>query len=617
VVGDHKLTWEVNRHQWFITLAQAWRLTGDASYLVCAEQLLSHWLAGNPPKVGINWCSSLELAFRVQSWIQGLRIAGADAPLSSALRTALVASVATHATHIEHNLSTWFSPNTHLTGEALALLSVGCAWPSLPDAARWRTLGWRILSEQLPRQVRADGVYFEQSSWYQAYTVDFYVLAVMWARFERVPIPTGVLNGVQSAALALRAITRPDGTIPLLGDDDGGCALPLRRARFGDVSDTLWRAGMMLGDARILPPRGAPGPSALLWLEGHTAYDAAAAARRDASVSTCALRDGGWVALAEANGDGGGHLLVLDAGPHGTAPHGHSHADALSFDLTVQGVPVIVDAGTGAYVGEARTRYRSTAVHNTVTVDGLDSSEQLSAFKWRTAAHGSLLAFGTARAAQWAAATHTGYTRLPDPVLHRRTILRVGGLHWIILDRIEANAGHEVAMTFQCAAGAVVVADGSQHSISVAGVAVELALDPHLAATVELREISPMYACEMPADAIVGRAAISGTSTFCSAIGALRESGRLRVDTGEDRGLWRITHSRGVDLVAVPDGRAIELRQASFNGAMLVLSTVDGSERAIAAGAGELRAGDLHTTLGTDDICVAVRRTDGSWALER
>ena len=68
-VGDSKITWELNRHQHFVTLAKAYRLTGDERY---AEEIFCQWrewLAANPYPIGINWASSLEVAFRSLSWI--------------------------------------------------------------------------------------------------------------------------------------------------------------------------------------------------------------------------------------------------------------------------------------------------------------------------------------------------------------------------------------------------------------------------------------------------------------------------------------------------------------------------------------------------------------------
>src|SRR5690606_34458304 len=118
--GDHKVTWEINRHQHFLALGRAHALTGDRRYYAEFVRQLTDWIAANPPLMGINWASMLELAFRCLSWMWALHFfAGAasddDVPWTVDLLLALDAQL----THVEQNLSRYFSPNTHLTGEAL------------------------------------------------------------------------------------------------------------------------------------------------------------------------------------------------------------------------------------------------------------------------------------------------------------------------------------------------------------------------------------------------------------------------------------------------------------------------------------------------------------------
>ena len=69
VTGDKKIVWELNRHQYFATLGQAYWLTGDERYAQTFVAHLSSWMDQNPPKLGINWASSLEVAFRSISWL--------------------------------------------------------------------------------------------------------------------------------------------------------------------------------------------------------------------------------------------------------------------------------------------------------------------------------------------------------------------------------------------------------------------------------------------------------------------------------------------------------------------------------------------------------------------
>src|SRR6185295_4211192 len=101
-----------------------------------------------------------------------------------------------HGRHLETYLSTYFSPNTHLTGEALGLYYLGLLLPEFKDAERWRQTGSRVLLEQLPIQVRPDGVYFEQSSYYHRYTADFYTHFMILSLANDEALPDEVSNGL-------------------------------------------------------------------------------------------------------------------------------------------------------------------------------------------------------------------------------------------------------------------------------------------------------------------------------------------------------------------------------------------------------------------------------------
>ncbi len=621
-VGDHKVTWEVNRHQWFIMLGQAWQLTGDVRYAETAARLLREWLEANPPKLGINWCSALEVAFRVQSWIHGLRLFGGADALPETLRRDLVASAALQIDHVVRNLSTWFSPNTHLTGEALAMLSAGTAWPGLPKASGWREQGWKILVEQADRQIRADGVYFEQSAWYQSYTLDFYVLGVEWARTAGLSVPPVILEHIQRAAEALRVVTRPDGTIARFGDDDGGRTLPLTTAAFGDMTDSLWRAAVLLQTDAFLPPH-TDGRHALLWLEGADAFDRMThRAMPDGSRASRALRAGGWLSLVEkAEVASRDHWLVVDAGPHGALSHAHSHADALTLELSVHGVPILIDGGTGAYVGPLRRQYRSTAAHNTVTVDGTDSSEQGTSFTWRSATDAVIDGFGTVEGACFLAAHHDGYRSLADPVRHHRTILRLHRHYWLMFDTLDATASHQASLTLQTAHD-VRVKQRAPHlfvmsvSHDDATVALHVATDPRLAGRLESRTVSPAYALEFSATALIGEAAVTGTTTLCTVMGAADECAPLGVSQVGDEPVWRVTHAQGTDLVACPHALGITLGPARFNGRALALLGGDEPHTIVAAGSGTLHLADRAYQLAGDDVRLARRAPDGTWAME-
>src|SRR6202051_759147 len=188
IVGDHKITWELNRHQHLVTLAKAWLLSGDEKY---ARELMTQWrswIKANPYPLGINWGSTLEVAFRSLSWIWVDQLL-AEAAECADFRAEMAPALAFHGRYIERYLSTFFSPNTHLLGEAVALFLLGTLFPLMQRGVQWKDKGWKFILDEARRQVRPDGVYFEQSLYYHVYALDFFLYARLLAARNHVAIP--------------------------------------------------------------------------------------------------------------------------------------------------------------------------------------------------------------------------------------------------------------------------------------------------------------------------------------------------------------------------------------------------------------------------------------------
>lgn len=459
-VGDHKVVWEVNRHQHFVVLGQAYALTGDERHARAFADQLEGWIEANPPSLGINWASSLEVAFRAISWIWALELFRGSPSLTAPLFARALSVLHAHGRHLERYLSTYFSPNTHLTGEALGLLYLGAALPELRRAERWRETGRTILVEQLDRQVRRDGVYFEQASYYHRYSVDFYLHAMLLEGEGGRPLPGRALSKIERLADHLHALARPDGRIPLIGDDDGGRLLPLDASGLADVRSTLVVAATLFGrpewarsarghEAAALWLLGAPRAAAALeWADAHG--EPAEPARTSASR---AFPVGGYFVMRDGEGERADYA-VIDCGPHGTMNCGHAHADALAIEVAAAGRPMLVDAGTFTYVGAERDEFRGSAAHNTVLVDG--ESQSLpgpTPFTWRHVARSRLQAWVSHPDFDYFEGSHDGYTRLDDPVVHLRGVLFVKGGYWVVRDRVLAAARHRVAVRYLAAAG--------------------------------------------------------------------------------------------------------------------------------------------------------------------
>ena len=134
------------------------------------------------------------------------------------LRDRLVIELYRHGLYLEHNLSIYFSPNTYLLGEAVVLHLLGRMFPDWPRSSIWEQVGARVTEQQMDFQMQADGVHFEQSTYYHVYAIDFFLLHRIFAR----RVPRSYDDKLKAGIEYLQAILGPSGQIPFIGDDDGG-----------------------------------------------------------------------------------------------------------------------------------------------------------------------------------------------------------------------------------------------------------------------------------------------------------------------------------------------------------------------------------------------------------
>jgi Heparinase II/III-like protein/Heparinase II/III N-terminus len=457
-IGDHKIIWELNRHQHWLQLGRALWLTGDSHYGRAIVDRLESWLAANPPLVGIHWASMLEIGFRAISWTWALQFLLADrlqgpgftgqisSDLEAGRRTPtpespwlvdMLLALDRQLTHVEHNLSHYFSPNTHLTGEALALYVVGLALPELAASDRWVRRGRDILLAEIGRQIHADGGHAEGSTHYHRYTLDIYLLALLAAtRAQDTETIPRFTEAVTRLAEFARTVADNGGLLPLIGDDDGGMLWSMTGRACHDVRDSLALAAVVLGRSDLAPWEV---PEEAFWVGGRTAVERSAAIEGDhrsgPGVPSRTFPDSGYVVAR----DDSGHA-VFDVGAHGYLNGGHAHADALAITLSLANRPLLVDPGTSTYTMDStlRDRMRSTVSHNTIVVDRRSQSIPSGPFHWRTRANARLHAARHNPAFDWAEASHDGYVSLR----HRRTLLRTSGAGWLVVDEILGEALH-------------------------------------------------------------------------------------------------------------------------------------------------------------------------------
>jgi hypothetical protein len=470
--GDHKIIWELNRHQHLLVLGRAWWLTEDPKYRDRAIAHLTGWMRANPPLIGINWASMLELGFRSISWVWALQFfADEHAGDSEPWLVDVVLGLDRQLTHVEQNLSYYFSPNTHLLGEALALYVCGSALPLLRRAGRYRAVGRRVLIDQIDRQIGKDGGHLERSTHYHRYTLDFYTVALAVARIAGDPAALVFEQAVARLAFAARLLADDRGRLPHIGDDDGGMLLPMCGRAPDDIRDSLAVAGALVdrADLRIGQP-----PEEAFWMLAHpalaTVLERACATPGAAAVGSAALPDMGYYVSRSSIGN----HLVVDAGAHGYENGGHAHADALSMTLGVRGRPLLIDPGTACYTTDpaTRDRFRSSALHNTVIVDGQSQSVPAGPFHWTRVANGITHAWRVNPGFDYLDASHDGFA----PARHRRHVLSLHGDLLVVADLIEGPANHDVRVHWHLDPAWTVRVAGRQAVLRAGSERVELAV---------------------------------------------------------------------------------------------------------------------------------------------
>ncbi|GAC1319360.1 MAG: hypothetical protein NVSMB2_14620 [Chloroflexota bacterium] len=459
---DVKMPWELSRAHHWVTLGRAYALEPDPRYAREFVAQLESWLDDNPWPYGVNWGRAMEVAVRAVNWIWAAAFF-ADAPEFTPLhRTRFLRAMLQHGRHILDNLEFADTNGNHYLSNGVGLIFLGVVFAEFSESAAWRNKGFEIVWGEILQQVHPDGVDFEQGIGYHGLVAEFWYACVLLCEANGVAVPPHVRARLSAMYDFMLTYTRPDGTFPQIGDNDDGRLANLDDEPVGSHRRHLAVGGVMFGRAELTAAAGDAVETAL-WLCGTQALDAQlGAAAQPTPVPSRAFPHGGFYFMRTP-----GLVLTIDAGDIGMRGiGGHGHADVLSFDLWAMGGPLLSDSGTYTYTGDpvARNVHRATAAHNTLRVDGQDSS-RLGGTRWlwliENDAHPRDVTWQSDAECDSFRGTHDGYARLTPPVLHTRQIaFHKSACHVRIEDRLTGTGDHRVELFFHPAVEHAVTDDG-------------------------------------------------------------------------------------------------------------------------------------------------------------
>ena len=531
LVGDIKYLWEPNRHLHLVTLAQAWALGGGAKYFGELAEQLDSWILSCPHGLGPNWASSLEAAIRLINWSIAWQLVGTrlSEPAWADLRGRWLRSVYEHAEFIRGWFSLHSSANNHLIGEAAGLFIAGLTWPHWKQAATWVHTGKTILEREALMQNAPDGVNREQAVCYQAFVLDFLLLSLLAGRANGEAFSGQYEARLESMLDYLASIMDAGGNVPQIGDADDGQVIRLSQGKGYCAYRALLASGAVLfgrGDFKL---KAGPLDDKTRWLLGPRA-DAQYAglnAKKTRLPPRQAFPDGGYYVLGCEFDTAGEIRVVADAGPLGyRSIAAHGHADALSFTLSAGGQEFLIDPGTYAYhtQGAWREYFRGTSAHNTVRIDGKDQSVQGGNFMWLRKANAGCSLWLSSAEKDCFEGWHDGYTRLPDPVKHRRLIvLDKAAARIVIEDTLEMAEDHAVELFFHCHESARVDPTQGGYLVRRGDAFIKMSLPPVPEAKLQLYRgsLSPMcgwvsraFDTRAPAPTLVWSACLAGRAVL-------------------------------------------------------------------------------------------------------
>lgn len=467
-IGDVKYVWELNRHQFLIDLGKAVWLFDDVESASALYRILRSWIAANPYGIGVNWSCALEPAFRVWSWLWAYRFCAGHASLDDETHALWLRSFSEHGRFLHRHLEYYASPYNHLIGEASALYALGVLFPEMPEAARWRQRGRRVLESRLSTEFHADGGSVEQSTFYHHATLGFYVLAALVGEANGDPFPAEIDASIERGIEFSMALMQPDGRLPSIGGADDGKCIRLEHRPFWDFRPFQAFGAVRYGRADFGCAAGKFFEDAL-WLLGPNGRDRFLAIDPQIPQSSSALEASGYYVLRSAWSPDADYLC-FDCGEQAAGLRrddvpsaAHGHADCLSVVLWLRGRPVLVDPGFYCYNGdpEWEVHFRRTGAHNTARVDGRDQSRHVHKMAWARVFLPQAEAWMPGGRGGAAGGAHDGYARDGRGVIHRRAAWLHESGCCVLCDQFTGEGSHDIEINYQLAPGSAALSGDS------------------------------------------------------------------------------------------------------------------------------------------------------------
>lgn len=470
---DKKYMNDLARLQWCTPLGEAYAVTGDERYSRAAVRILDDFFTYVPPRQGAPWAQVLNVGIRAANLVVLWQFLRRSPSLSDAFVVRVWKSIAAHVQACLADAEDWpIEPPhpmaelphiravrrhggvfrllaNHYLGGRIGVWAALNALPRGPATAGLRAAIAADLERELLHETLPEGMDFEASTHYHRFVTEMFFCWAMTSRNAGVAMSAAAHARFRRMFEFARDLTKPDGTMPQIGDMDNGRVHLFGRGEWRDVRYLTQLGACYFRDRSLLAPGIAPDRYAY-WHFGPDSrrFNDATGRRRLASVcyrrtGVAVLRaDNAYVAFAAlANGqDGAG---------------GHSHADKLGLEYVAGGRDILVDPGQGCYMSDfaLRTQFRSARSHSVLTVDGQEINPICPGYQWFVPDEARARITAFARTGNRVAGEHRGFTHLHGRERYCRAVRLDADGTLTVEDRLPGRGHHHLEWRFVLAPG--------------------------------------------------------------------------------------------------------------------------------------------------------------------
>jgi heparan-sulfate lyase len=426
--GDIEWVAAMYRFFWAGPLAQAYHRTRDEQYARAFVELTSDWIAKHPLQNrsrahpvyaywrGFAWLD-IQTGRRATSLCSVFPILVHSRSFTPDFLGVFLASL------YDHQVKTERLPMNQVHNKAVfeqrGFINVASMFPEFRESRKWAELAMQRTRQTFLEQVTEDGVQREWSYGYHESVLRDAEEIMEQAAAAGVAIPEDYRQRVGKMYEYIFWMATPDLGAPMFGD----ASRPL--AGSGDRSQGQLYSVLMRGTQRL----GDPKHAALARLDRQALP--AGKSRAFAQAGMYALRN-----------DWGPDQIYLGLHCSPPAISSHDQPDNGTFELSAYGRWLMPDTGfyTYGHDREARAWHRQTRVHQTLTLDGKDSTVAGRHLLWKSEPTFDAL---------------TVENGSYDNLVHRRSVWFVDRKFFALLDEAVGKADGELDLHFQFAPGEV------------------------------------------------------------------------------------------------------------------------------------------------------------------